>query len=86
MTRLSVEDKIETCITIGVRLLFIIVVLLALAYICLIAALLWGAHRWRKHLDSTAIPGLDTEACSPTRPAEVSTPVSSNAGSLPSSI
>jgi hypothetical protein len=85
LTLMSVENKIETCITIGVRILFITVVLFAFAYVCLIAALLWGCHRWRKHLDSTAIPGLDTEAC-PIQPAEVSTPVSSNAGLYRSSI
>lgn len=83
---MSDENKIEMCITIGVRILFITVVLFALAYLCLIAALLWATHRWRKHLDQTAIPGLDTEVCNPPQPAEVLTPASSNAGLYRSSI
>ncbi len=83
---MSDENKIETYITIGVRVLLTILVLSVLAYFCLIAALLWGTHRWRKHLDQTAIPGLDTETCNPPQPAEVSMPASANAGSSRSSI
>lgn len=76
---MSDENKIETCITIGVRILITIVVVSVLAYLCLITALLWSIHRWRKHLDRSAIPGLDSEACS-NQPAEVSTIESLNAG------
>lgn len=52
-----------TMIKLGVRLMFVIIILFALAYFCLISALLYSFHRWRKHLDQDAIPGLDTEAC-----------------------
>lgn len=36
-----------------------IIILFVLGYLFLIAALLFGIRRWRKHLDKTAIVGLD---------------------------
>jgi hypothetical protein len=51
--------------------LLIIIVLFAFAYLCFLGSLAYAAHRWRKHLDAIAIPGLDTKEC-PSPPAAVS--------------
>jgi hypothetical protein len=40
-----------------------IVICFALAYIFLVAGILWSIHRWRQHLNRDAIPGLDKTPC-----------------------
>ena len=40
-----------------------IIILFALAYICLIGGILWSIKRWGDHLNRDAIPGLDQPSC-----------------------
>lgn len=48
---MSDKNKIETCITIGVRVLLTIIVLSVLAYICLIAAVCVTLRRGTKQIE-----------------------------------
>lgn len=51
LTRLSGSPYIETCITIGVRVLLTIIVLSVLAYVCLIAAVCVTLKRGTQQLE-----------------------------------